>query len=66
MKYSGGEFEIDKDYATKLENKRDVFKLQTRTKKSIFITFVTIFGLVDNEYARRLVQNSITADALFE
>lgn len=66
MKYSGSGFTIDKSYAAELENKRDVFKRETKTKKSLFITFVTMFGITDNEYARRLVQNSIQADALFE
>ncbi len=66
MKYSESEFMIDKSYAAALENKRDVFKRQTKTKKSIFLTFVTTFGIKDNEYARRLIQNSITMDALFK
>lgn len=66
MKYSESEFVIDKTYAAELENKKEVFKEQTRTNKSLFITFVTTFGVKDNEYAKRLVQNSITADALFE
>jgi AAA+ ATPase superfamily predicted ATPase len=66
MKYSENEFAIDKAYAGELENKKEVFKQQTKTKKSLFITFVTTFGLKDNEYAKRLIQNSIIADALFE
>ena len=66
MKYSESEFLIDKAYAGDLENKRDVFKSQTKTKKSIFLTFVTTFGIKDNEYAKRLIQNSIIMDSLFE
>lgn len=66
MKYSGSTFTIDKTYATELENKRDLFKQKTKTKKSLFLTFVTTFGIKDNEYAKRLIQNSITADALFD
>ncbi|HZV70704.1 MAG TPA: ATP-binding protein [Saprospiraceae bacterium] len=65
MKYSESEFIIDKSYAAALENKRDVFKSQTKTKKSIFLSFVTTFGIKDNEYAKRLIQNSITMNALF-
>jgi len=66
MKYSESTFAIDKKYAGELENKVDVFRRQTNTKKSIFITMVTTFGVKNNEYESRLVQNSITMDALFE
>ncbi len=65
MKYSESEFVIDKGYAGELENKKDVFKDQTKTKKSLYLTLVTTFGIKDNDYAKRLVQNSITMDALF-
>ena len=66
MKYSQSTFTIDKKYAGELENKVDIFRSQTKTKKSIFITMVTTFGIKNNEYESRLVQNSITMDALFE
>ncbi|MBT1712458.1 ATP-binding protein, partial [Fulvivirgaceae bacterium PWU5] len=65
MKYSESEFLIDKDYAEDLENKKEVFARQTKTKKSVYVTFITTFGIKENEYAKRLVQNSITKDALF-
>jgi AAA+ ATPase superfamily predicted ATPase len=66
MKYSESIFLIDKGYANDLENKRDVFKSQSKTNKAIFLTFVTTFGITDNDYAKRLIQNSITMDALFD
>jgi hypothetical protein len=66
MKYSESLFAIDKKYAGELENKMDIFRRHTKTKKSLFITMVTTFGIKNNEYASRLVQNSITMDALFE
>jgi hypothetical protein len=66
IKYCENEFVIDKAYAALLENKRDIFKNQIRTQKSIFLTLVTTFGIKDNEYAKRLVQNSVRMDALFE
>lgn len=65
MKYSESEFVIDKTYAGELENKRDVFKQGTATKKSLFLTLVTTFGVKPNDYFNRLIQNSITMDALF-
>jgi uncharacterized protein len=66
MKYSESEFVIDKAYATELENKRTIFKQETRTKKSLFLTMVTTYGIKNNDYAIRLIQNSITMDSLFE
>lgn len=66
MKYSASTYTIDKKYAGELENKEDVFREQTKTKKSLFITMVTTFGLKDNEYASRLVKNNVKMDALFE
>jgi hypothetical protein len=65
MKFSESEFIIAKDYASDLERKRDVFKEKTKTKKSLYLTFITTFGVKDNEYAKRLVQKSIITDCLF-
>lgn len=66
IKFSKSEFSITKAYGEQLENKKEVFKKQTNTKKALFLTFVTTFGLADNQYSKRLVQNSVTMDALFE
>lgn len=66
IKYSVSEFVIDKSYAGELENKRDVFRQETGTKKSLFITLVTTFGIKANEHSARLVQHSITMDSLFD
>jgi hypothetical protein len=66
IKYSESEFVIDKGYAGELENKRDVFKQETGTKKSLFLTLVTTFGAKENDYFIKLVQNSVTMDALFD
>lgn len=66
MKYSEFEFLIDKRYSNDLENKLTVFKLQTETKKSLFLTLITTFGIKENEYSKKLVQNSITMNVLFD
>lgn len=66
MKYAESEFVIDKKYSTELENKRTVFRQATGTKKSLFLTMLTTFGLKVNEYSSRLVQNSLTMDDLFK
>ena len=53
-------------YASELENKMFVFKTQTKTNKTIFLTMVTTFGIKKNEHATRLIQNEITMDALYK
>ncbi|MEW6366635.1 MAG: hypothetical protein AB1714_18555 [Acidobacteriota bacterium] len=37
----------------------------TGTKKKVFLTMVTSFGVTDNAYAKELVATSLTLDALF-
>jgi AAA+ ATPase superfamily predicted ATPase len=66
MKFSNSEFVIDKTYATALQRKLRVFSEKTHTKKTLFLTMITTYGIKDNEYADRLVQKSLTLDALFE
>jgi hypothetical protein len=65
MKFSGGLFTIDKSYAAELRQKRDTFRRITGTRKNLFITLVTTFGIADNAYAKELVTNSVLADELF-
>jgi AAA+ ATPase superfamily predicted ATPase len=65
MKFSTNEFTIEKGYASELENKVAVFKTQTKTRKTLFVTMVTTFGMVENANSIKLVQNKITMDSLF-
>ncbi|NLS91762.1 MAG: AAA family ATPase [Planctomycetaceae bacterium] len=65
MKFSEGEFVIDKRYAGELRNKRDVFQRTTGTRKTIFLTMVTAFGVKENAYSRDLVANTIEIESLF-
>jgi uncharacterized protein len=65
MKFSINDFTIDKKYAAELRNKLTVFKQETKTRKALFLTMITSFGLSQNSYAS-LVQNELTMDVLFE
>jgi hypothetical protein len=65
MKFSESEFTVTKKYADDLRRKRYVFQNVTGTKKNVFITMVTTFGLATNAYSRELVANSLTLDDLF-
>lgn len=65
MKFSTGLFSIDRKYAQELRNKVSVFRSQTGTRKAVFLTMITTFGLSRNEYAASVVQNDLTMDVLF-
>ena len=65
IKFSNKMFTITKKYADELMNKVEAFRSVSGTKKSIFMTFITPFGLIHNPYARTLVQNSLTLEDLF-
>jgi hypothetical protein len=65
IKFSNGRFTINKNYASQLRQKRQVFSDVTKTSKNVFITFLTTYGVTDNPYAKELVQNEITTSVLF-
>jgi hypothetical protein len=66
IKYSVKPFTIDKSYAEKPRNKIGLFREATRTRKSVFLTMITTYGIKQNAHSAALVQNSLTMDALFE
>jgi uncharacterized protein len=65
MKFSVKPFTIDKKYAEELRLKMETFREQTNTKKSIFLTMITAFGVQKNEYSNAVVQNAISLNELF-
>ncbi len=66
IKFSQKKFTIDKKYAEELRNKRWVFMDKTNTKKSVFLTMLSTFGVTNNEHYLGTVQNQIQMSALFE
>lgn len=59
---------LKKDVLAKLENLRnkiDTFREVINTKKALFLTMITTFGIANNQY-KGLVQNDLTMDILFE
>jgi hypothetical protein len=65
MKFYIGELTIGKSYAGDLQRKMDVFREKTRTKKTLFLTLITTYGVKDNSYASDLVKKNLTMDVLF-
>lgn len=64
MKYSDSEFSIDTAYRKELLLKREVFRKETGTRKTIRLTMITVNGLAHNTNWQ-IIQNEITVDELF-
>jgi uncharacterized protein len=65
IKFTTTAFTINKTYAAVLEQKLSLFKDNTRTNKSIFLTMITSAGMTSNVYSERLIAKSLTAEAIF-
>lgn len=66
MKFSVVPFSITKTYADQLANKLTVFRTETNTRKTLFLTLITTFGLQPNPYSLRLVKDALDMNALFD
>lgn len=66
IKFSPHEFVIKKDYAEVLWNREQLFRQKTGTRKAVFTTLITPFGVADNEYKTGYVQSEVVLDDLFE
>jgi hypothetical protein len=66
MKWTNAPFVIDKRYATTLRERTETFRRVTRTRKSLFLTFITAHGLAPGDYVTELVANDVSAAALFD
>ncbi len=64
MKFSIDSFTISKQYADNLRNKIGTFKATTKTRKAIFLTLITTYGVAANKHAY-LAQNTVSMEELF-
>lgn len=65
IKFSTEEFVINKRYAEELENKIKVFRSQTQTRKTIFLTMISTYGVLKNDYYNGLIQAEALMEDLF-
>jgi len=65
IKFYNEKFIITKAYLEKLRTKRAVFKAVSKTKKHVFLTLVTTFGVKKNQYSLE-IDNSLTMEVLFD
>jgi hypothetical protein len=65
MKFSTERFTINKKYADDLTQKQKIFVDKTKTRKTIFLTLITTYGVAKNPYYKSHVQNEVTMVASF-
>ena len=64
MKFSEDAYNITSAYEKTLRDRRNIFKMVTKTKKSVVHTFVTTFGLGQGKH-HSIVHSEVTMDDLF-
>ena len=65
IKYSQEPFIITSKYNLELMQKQAVFKRETKTKKAVFLSMLTTYGLKENENSG-IVQNDLSMECLFK
>lgn len=66
IKFYDGSFTINKPVYDNIKNKLLQFKESTKTRKNVFITMITTFGVSENANSLELVTNNLTMGCLFE
>jgi len=66
MKFSVSDFEVTKGYAKELEQKINIFRDRTKTRKTLFLTMVTTYGVKNARNYPGLIQNEVNMKALFQ
>ena len=64
IKWANAEFVITKDYAKELRMKMTLFKHYSKTKKQVFFSFMSTYGVVKNENWG-MIDKELTLDILF-
>lgn len=65
IKFHEGPFGITKQYANALQQKKQLFKQTTGTRKAVFISMITAEGIRQNEYSTGLVDSEVKLADLF-
>lgn len=65
MKFSSNAFNITAEYEEKLRNRKSLFVLKTKTKKTVVHTFITTYGICKGKH-NGIIHSEITMDKLFK
>jgi hypothetical protein len=57
---------MDQGYLDRLRNKETQFRISRKTKKGIYTSMLTTWGINPNLYSKAIVSKSLTMQCLFE
>lgn len=66
IKFYNEEFALDQGYLDRLRNKENQFRISSKTKKGIYTSMLTTWGIKTNQYSKAIVSKSLTMRCLFE
>jgi len=66
IKFYNQVWQLTKNDAEALSAKKELFRDLSKTKKHIFLTLLSTFGVQQNEHSLGIVDNNLTMDCLFE
>lgn len=64
MKFSTDMYGITESYELKLRERTGLFRMATKNKKALVITFVTTYGVVNGKH-KSIVHSEVRMDDLF-
>jgi hypothetical protein len=65
IKWANSEYILSKAYAADLRKKMALFKHYSKTKKQVFLTFISTYGVLENEHSRGVVDRELGLGELF-
>ena len=66
IKYSSKDYTVTKKDVENIENKKRIFQHHTKTKKHIFVSIITTFGVAKNKHRLNAVDQVVILNDLFE
>lgn len=66
LKFYNKEFVMTKKYANELRTKKAIFQQNINTRKQLFWSLMTTFGMENNEHSQSSINNVLTMDILFK
>lgn len=66
IKFCENTFRLTKSYATTLRNRAAQFRHESKTRKALYHTMITTYGIYNNAYAQEMINSSLTLDCLFD
>ena len=66
IKFYSEAYLFTKAHADAFRTKRALFKHYTESRKHLFLSLISTYGIIENEHSLGLIDNAIDLDALFE